>query len=421
MSYNKTVLNNGVRIITEEIEHLQSVSLGIWINTGSRDETDTENGISHFIEHMSFKGTPTRSSLDIAKNLDAIGGLSNAFTGKENTCFYGRVLGKHFPTLAEVLSDIFLNPLFDPINMEREREVIFQEINMMEDTPDDRLNVLFNSRFWFGHPLGRSILGTGETVSAINRETISKYIRNYYIPERIMVVAAGNVHHEAMVSHLGPIFESALKGGSPTHERLAPASKGGVSLHFKELEQVHLCFGAEAPSQVDDDRFACAIFNTILGGNMSSRLFQEVRENRGLAYSIYSFLSSYVDAGLLGVYAATELKNIRPLLETVQQEIRKMCNGDFTQDDLTAAREHLIGGIYLSSESADSRMMRIAKNESVFGTEVTYEELVDRLEKVVLNDIVEIADKVFRNRDLTFASLGPLKDESLVKECLNMN
>jgi len=420
MNYNKTVLNNGVKILTEEIEHLQSVSLGIWVNTGSRDETDTENGVSHFIEHMSFKGTPTRSSLDIAKDLDAIGGLSNAFTGKENTCFYGKVLGKHFPILADVLSDIFLNPLFDPINMEREREVIFQEINMMEDTPDDRLNVLFNGQFWSGHPLGRSILGTGETVSGINQEVISKYIRNYYLPERIMVVAAGNIHHEEMLSRLGPVFESAFKGGGPNPERSAPASKRGVSLHFKELEQVHLCLGAEAPSQIDDDRFACAIFNTILGGNMSSRLFQEVRENRGLAYSIYSFLSSYADAGLLGVYAATEPKNIEPLLETVQQEIRKMCNGDFIQDDLTAAREHLIGGIYLSSESADSRMMRIAKNESVFDREVTYEELVDKLEKVVLDDIVDIAGKVFRNGDLAFASLGPLEDENMVRECLNI-
>lgn len=420
MTYNKTILNNGVRIITEEIEHLKSVSLGIWVNTGSRDETDQENGVSHFIEHMSFKGTPTRSSLDIARDLDAIGGLSNAFTGKENTCFYGRVLGKHFPILAEVLSDIFLNPLFDPINMEREREVIFQEINMMEDSPDDNLNELFNSRFWFDHPMGRSILGTGETVSTINQKTISNYIRNYYIPERIMVVAAGKVDHETMVSHFGPVFDSALKGGSPNPERSVPAPKGGVSLHFKELEQVHICLGGEAPSQIDHGRFACAIFNTILGGNMSSRLFQEVRENRGLAYSIYSFLSSYADTGLLGVYAATEMKNIKLLLETVQQEIRKMCGGDFTQNDLAAAREHLIGGIYLSSESADTRMMRLAKNESIFGREVSYEELVDSLEKVVLDDVVEIAGGVFRNQDLTFASLGPLEDENLVRECLNM-
>ena len=411
--YHKTTLKNGVRVISERLEHLRSVSLGIWINIGSRDEMSSENGVSHFIEHMSFKGTPNRSGIQIAKDLDAIGGLSNAFTGKETTCFHGRVLAKHFGLLAEILSDIFLNPTFDPVDMEREREVIFQEINMTEDSPDENLHMLFNSLFWAEHPIGRSILGTGETVSAISKEVALNYIRKSYTPENILVVAAGDVDHQEMVSYFDPVFESAPGESGLSSARSVPLSNGGLSVHFKELEQVHICLGGEAPSQVAEKRFACAILNTIFGGNMSSRLFQEIREKRGLAYSVYSFLSTYVDAGLLGVYAATEQRNLNRVLETIQNEIRKLCEGELTQSDLTAAKEHLIGGIYLASESADNRMMRIAKNEFVFGRYVDYEELVSSLEQVSIDEVVETANDSFRKTKISFAALGPLKDEDL--------
>ena len=411
--YRKTILKNGVRIISERLEHLRSVSLGIWINIGSRDEMSSENGVSHFIEHMSFKGTRNRSGIQIAKDLDAIGGMSNAFTGKETTCFHGRVLAKHFGLLAEILSDIFLNPTFNPIDMEREREVIFQEINMTEDSPDENLHMLFNRLFWAEHPIGRSILGTGETVSAINKESILDYIRKSYTPENILVVAAGDVDHQKMVSYFEPVFESAPGESGLSSVRSVPSSNGGLSVHFKELEQVHICLGGEAPSQVAEKRFACAILNTILGGNMSSRLFQEIREKRGLAYSVYSFLSTYVDAGLLGVYAATEQRNLNRVLETIQNEIGKLCEGDLTESDLAAAKEHLIGGIYLASESADNRMMRIAKNEFVFGRHVDHEELVTNLERVSIDEVVETANDTFRKSKVSFAALGPLKDENL--------
>ena len=411
--YHKTTLKNGVRVISERLEHLRSVSLGIWINIGSRDEMSSENGVSHFIEHMSFKGTRNRSGLQIAKDLDAIGGLSNAFTGKENTCFHGRVLGKHFGLLAEILSDIFLNPTFNPVDMEREREVIFQEINMTEDSPDENLHMLFNRLFWAEHPIGRSILGTGETVSAISKESILNYIQKSYTPENILVVAAGDVDHQKMVSYFEPVFESAPGESGLNSVRSAPSSNGGLSVHFKELEQVHVCLGGEAPSQVAEKRFACAILNTILGGNMSSRLFQEIREKRGLAYSVYSFLSTYVDAGLLGVYAATEQRNLNRVLETIQNEIRKLCEGELTEPDLTAAKEHLIGGIYLASESADNRMMRNAKNEFVFGKYVEHEELVTNLERVSVDEVIETVNDTFRKSKVSFAALGPLKDENL--------
>ena len=411
--YRKTILKNGVRIISERLEHLRSVSLGIWINIGSRDEMSSENGVSHFIEHMSFKGTRNRSGIQIAKDLDAIGGMSNAFTGKETTCFHGRVLAKHFGLLAEILSDIFLNPTFNPIDMEREREVIFQEINMTEDSPDENLHMLFNRLFWAEHPIGRSILGTGETVSAISKEVALNYIRKSYTPENILIVAAGDVDHQEMVSYFEPVFESAPGESGLSSARSVPLSNGGLSVHFKELEQVHVCLGGEAPSQVAEKRFACAILNTIFGGNMSSRLFQEIREKRGLAYSVYSFLSTYVDAGLLGIYAATEQRNLNRVLETIQNEIRKLCEGELTQSDLAAAKEHLIGGIYLASEGADNRMMRIAKNEFVFGKYVDYEELVSSLEQVSIDEVVETANDTFRKSKISFAALGPLKDENL--------
>jgi len=409
--HHKTRLDNGVRIISERMDHLRSVSLSIWVNTGSRDEAYPENGVSHFIEHMSFKGTRHRDSLEIAKELDIIGGLSNAFTGKENTCFHGRVLDCHFNRLADILSDIFLNSTFDPIEMEREREVILQEIYMMEDTPDDNLHTLFNALFWDGHPIGRPILGTGETVSAISKETILNYIHKFYVPEEILVAAAGNVDHQEIVSFFQPLFASLSGDGRNGAKRSVPVSKGGFATHHKALEQVHICMGGVAPSQMDDQRFACAVFNAILGGNMSSRLFQEVREKRGLAYSVYSFLSTYVDAGLLGIYAATEPRHLNRLLQTIQKEIRKLCDSDLTESEVRAAKDHIIGGIHLGSESADNRMMRIAKNEFTFGRYVDYEELVSSLEQVRIEDVVAVARRTFQEGHLSFAALGPLENE----------
>ena len=411
--YCKTVLKNGVRIISEELDHLKSVSLGLWVNVGSRDEERPENGISHFIEHMTFKGTRDRSSLQIAKDLDAIGGLSNAFTGKENTCFHARILGKHFGLLSDILSDIFLNSTFDPDDMERERQVILQEISMVEDSPSDNIHELFNGLFWLDQPMGMSTLGTGETVSAIKKENILKYINKFYVPERIIVAAAGNVDHKSMVANFEPLFESMPDGGKPYPERSALSSNAGVSIHFKDMEQVHICLGGEAVSQASDERFAYAILNTILGGNMSSRLFQEIREKRGLAYSVYSFVSSYTDSGLLGVYVATDSRNVNSALDAIQAEIKKISKGELSDSDLVAAKDHLIDGVYLASESTDNRMMRIAKNEFIFERYIDYDELVSNLENVTVDQVVEVAGNIFQENKVTLATLGPFKEEEL--------
>ncbi len=410
--YHKTVLKNGVRIISERLEHLRSVSLAIWVDAGSRDEVKSENGIFHFTEHMIFKGTENRSSLQIAKELDAIGGLSNAFTGKENTCFHARVLGEHFAQLADILSDIFLHSTFDVDDLERERQVILQEISMVEDTPDDHIHVLFNRLFWADHPIGMPVLGNEKTVSAIERETILKYINKFYVPDRILVAGAGNVDHQSMVSYFEPLF-SQLEAGNSNPNNDIPRSSAGVSVQYRDLEQVHICLGGEAPSQTSDKRFACVVLNTILGGNMSSRLFQEIRENRGLAYSVYSFLSSYIDAGLLGVYVATDSQNVNPVLEAIKNEIKKICKGEISKSDLAAAVDHLIGGIYLSSESADNRMLRIAKNEFVFQKYVSYEELVSKLQQVTVDEVVEVASDIFQDGTVSLSTLGPIKKDDL--------
>ncbi len=415
--YNKTVLDNGVRIITEQMDHLQSVSLGVWVNVGSRDETISENGISHFIEHMSFKGTRNRSGLQIAKALDAIGGLSNAFTGKEDICFTGRVLGKHFPILADILTDIFLFPIFDPDDMERERRVILQEIAMEEDIPEDKIHMLFNRLFWTGHPIGMSILGTGEIVSSIRKETILAYIKKYYVPERMLVVAAGNLDHESMVSYFKPFFDPLEKNGLVS-ERSVPYSNSGVSINFKETEQVHICLGGEAPSLLSEERFACIVLNTVLGGSMSSRLFQEIRENRGLAYSVYSFVSAYPDTGLMAVYVATDPRNANPALEAIQTELKRVSKGEITDADLDAAKEYLIGSIYLSSESADSRMMRLAKNEFVYNRYVPYEKVASDLNKVTVDEVVKVANDIFQGNMISLATLGPIREEELDRNCI---
>ncbi|MDZ7697319.1 MAG: pitrilysin family protein [Deltaproteobacteria bacterium] len=417
---NKTELKNGVRIISKHLDHVRSVSLAIWVNTGSRDEMPSESGVSHFIEHMSFKGTRNRTGLEIAKSLDAFGGLSNAFTGKENTCFYGRVLGKHFHRMADILSDIFLNPTFNPEDLEREREVIFQEINMMEDSPDDKIHVLFNGLCWADHPMGRSTLGTGETVSAISQASILSYIERFYSPDRILVAAAGDVDHEEMVAYFKPIFENTAKSRG-LGKRIPPTSTSGFSIYPKELEQVHICLGGKAASQVDDARFACAILNTVLGGNMSSRLFQEIREKEGLAYSVFSFLSAYMDAGLLGVYAATEPRHVNAVLHIMNREIQKLCNGALAEQDLASAKEHIIGGIYLASESTDNQMMRLARNEFVFGRYISHEEVVKRIEAVPFREVIDVANRIFRNENIAFTALGPLESDAVDRNCLLFN
>ncbi len=411
--YHKTVLENGLKIISETVDYARSVSIGIWINAGSRDEKPKENGISHFIEHMSFKGTKKRSALQIAKELDSIGGMSNAFTGKENTCFHARVLGRHFPIVADILSDIFLNSLFDPAEIEKERGVILQEIKMMEDSPEEYVHDLLQRNFWKGHPISMPVMGTEDSVMSITRDMIIDYVKRHYLPRNVIISAAGAISHKELTEYFVPLFEKIESKNENDPKREPPKSNTSVSVNYKKLEQIHICLGVEAVSVKDERRFPVNVLNTILGGNMSSKLFQKIREEKGLAYSVYSFLSLYTDTGLLGIYAACEPDNVNKVLSLINEEIRKIIAGQINKDDLESAKNYIVGGLLLSSESIENRMIRIAKNEFLFDRYVPYEEVVDKINRVSLDDVISAAEMLFNNKTLTFVALGPIHEKDI--------
>jgi predicted Zn-dependent peptidase len=406
----KTVLPNGIRIVTETLPYLYSVSVGIWVDNGSRDENPEENGISHFIEHMIFKGTRHRSALEIAKEMDAIGGMSNAFTSKEQTCFYTRVLENHLDQGVRILLDIFLNSLFDPEELERERLVVLQEISMVEDTPDEFTHVLLGETAYQGNALAQSILGTPETVQAINQDKILSYLQRSYIPEKIVVAAAGKVDHETFVNKVSAELNK-IPLRAPIHNRLAPALSSRKKVVYKDLEQVHLAWATRAPSASDPRRYVSTLLNVIMGGNMSSRLFQEVREKRGLAYSIYSFLSAYQDIGMWGVYTAVAKETLTQTMEVINQEIKKLKKGELTLSELEDAKEFVKGGFLLGAESSDNRMTRIAKNEMTFGRDLSFEEILTDLAKVTIDDVITLAEEILQSDKFAVVSLGPVAEE----------
>jgi predicted Zn-dependent peptidase len=418
MTYKKTVYPTGIKVITASIPHAQSVSLGIWVNAGSRDEPDDERGIFHLVEHMIFKGTKRRSALQIAKDLDAIGGFSNAFTSKEQTCFHARVLGKHLPFLTELFSDIFINSVFDEQDLELEKSVVFQEIHMTEDTPDEYVHILADESFWGGEPLGRPILGTRETVGEITQRKILECVSRFYSPERLIIAAAGNVAHEALIDYLSPLFESLPDGPDVPGAGRTPSITPTVLFYPKELEQVHICVGAEASSLSGENRFAEAILNTLLGGNMSSMLFQEVRENRGLAYAVYSYISAYIDTGLIRIYVATDKEKTSSVLELIASLIKRIQDGDLSSSDIERAKEYLIGGILLSAENTNSIMMRLAKNEFIFERDVSNEELIADVEKVRLQDVIEASARLFSEGRIALTALGPVDEGKITVDSL---
>ncbi len=394
-----------MRVVTEQISHLHSVSMGIWLNVGSRDEEENESGLTHFIEHMLFKGTQQRSALEIAKQLDAVGGMSNAFTSKENTCFHAKVLDTHLPLVVEILSDIFLQSVFDQVEVEREREVILQEINMVEDTPDEYVHILFNKNFWDGNSLGRPIFGNVQTVKSFTREMILEYLNRGYHPDRIVLTAAGNVNHQEFLELVGPAFSNIERHGH-NFDRTPPRANSRVDLYSRDIEQIHLCLGTRGTSLQEKERYCCSILNVILGGSMSSRLFQEVRERRGLAYSIYSFLSSQTDTGMMGIYGAVRPDNIKETLELIRLELSRFKREPISDTELRAAKEHIKGGIYLAAENTDNRMSRLAKNEMIFNRFVTYEEIEADLERVTVEDIQALAQQIFQPEVMSLVLLG---------------
>ncbi len=404
---NKTRLSNGVRIVTKRIPHFQSVSMGIWLNAGARDEAPEENGLSHFIEHMIFKGTATRSAYQIAKEFDAIGGHTNAFTSMETTCYHAKVMAEHLPTMAEILSDIFLNSVFDPAEVDRERPVIFQEIGMLEDNPEEFIHVLAAQTFWGDSPLGRSVLGSRENLMQFTAEAVRAFFRKLYQPDRILICAAGHTGHDRVVDLMGPAFE-AIGPGDGFPKRIPPNGRGRVRIVRKKLEQAHLCLGAPGLSLTHPKRYAFSLLNTLLGGNMSSRLFQEIRERRGLAYNVYSFVSAYADVGMFGIYAACEAKRIKDVLAVMLDQLRRLKTDPVEAVELKNAKAFLKGSLCLTSESVDNQMVRLAQNEILFNKQIPLRQVIQKIEAVSAEEIRDLAGEVLDADRLALTLLGPI-------------
>jgi len=408
---NKTLLPNGVKIISKKMPHIRSVSMGVWVNVGARDETDEQNGLSHFIEHMIFKGTARRDAYQIAKEFDAIGGHTNAFTAMEHTCYHAKVLDSHMETMVDILADIFLNSAFDPQEIERERPVIFQEIGMVEDAPEEYVHLLAGHNFWGDHPLGRSILGTRENILNFDSQTIKEFFRRFYHPERIVIAVCGNADHDRIVDLVGPAFGSIIKGQS-LPERCSPRIKPCMRAHNRTLEQVHICLSTLGLSITDPRRFAFSLLNTLLGGNMSSRLFQEIREKRGLAYSVYSFISSHVDTGLFGIYTGVHPDNVRQAIELIVQTMNNICRTPISATELQDAKEYTKGNLILAGENVDNQMVRLAQNEIHFNDYIPIEWVIDQIEAVTAEDIQKLAQTLFKTEQSSATILGPVDENA---------
>ena len=403
--YRKTILPNGIRLVTERIPHVRSVAVGVWVDTGSRHEPGDRGGISHFIEHLVFKGTESRSAEDIARAVDSVGGQMDAFTTKEHTCFYVTVLDEHLPLAADLLADILLHPRFDAGDIEREKTVVLQEFGMVEDTPDDVIHDLFAERIWPQHPLGRPILGDRKVVQALDRDTLLRYFRMEYCPERITIAAAGHVRHEQLVDLLGNRFLDFRQPGAPRTVE-PPVLATSLDLIERPLEQVHFVLGGLGLEQDAPERYALFLLNTIFGGSMSSRLFQVVREREGLVYSIHSGNAAFRDSGLFYVYAGTEPAHFRRVVDLTLAEFRSLRADGVTPDELRRAKDHLKGSLMLSLESTGSRMTRIAKQELYFRRSFTFDEILADIERVTVQDVKVLGERLLAG-PLSLVALGP--------------
>ncbi len=417
--FAKTVLNNGIRVVSQEMPDHRSVSLGIWVENGSRHESRDENGISHFIEHLLFKGTEKRTAAQIAEEMDAVGGILNAFTAKEHTCYYAKVLDENLPLAIDLLTDIFLHSMFDNDEIERERSVILQEISQVEDTPDDYVHDLFSHDFFKDHPLGRPICGRSETVSRFRRDDFLSFFHARYCPGRVIVAGAGHLKHDALVkevaARLGCVDNPASETSTASEGDLLPQTQRGVFRHVKPLEQIHLCLGGPGVHQSHPQRYAAYVLNTMLGGGMSSRLFQEIREKRGKAYSVYSFMSSYRDVGYQGVYAGTSIESVEDVVELILIELQKIAGGEVLEAEIRRTQGQLVGSMMLGLESTDSWMSHIARDEIYFGRAMTTDEICQNIRSVTRDEVVDLAQALFRPAGMALCLLGDLEDDLKLK------
>jgi len=405
----QAVLPNGTRVITERVPGVRSVAVGVWVDAGSRDEAPEQSGVAHFVEHMLFKGTRRRSARDIAEAIDATGGQLNAFTTKETTCYYARVLDEHLPLALDILADMLFESVFRPEDLAREREVILEEIRLAEDTPEELVHDVFEKALFGAHPLARPVLGSERTVAACTRQDLLRFVQAHYTPDGLVIAAAGNVDHAVLLEHVARLFDSPARpraGRGPAAFSYRPA----YVMVEKDCEQVHLCVGAPSLPRTHPQRFALHLLDTILGGGMSSRLFQELRENRGLVYSTYSYHSGYRDTGVLAVYAGTSPDKAAEVLDLIRAELAAVHRGDISAAELDRAKEQAKGALVLSLENTTARMSRLGRAVLDGQDYLSPRELMRRIDAVTLEEVRCLADELLPPERLTIVGLGAIPD-----------
>ena len=407
----KEYLENGIPVVMEPFKNIRSVAVGVWVKVGSRYEKPAMNGISHFPEHMFFKGTTKRSPKDIAVEIDSMGGDLNAFTSRENTAFYIKVLDEYLEKGVDLLSDIFVHSTFPENELEKEKKIIKEEVKMVEDTPDDYIHDLFNQTIWGQEGLGQSILGRRETIASFTREDLMHHISKYYGTKDIIISCAGKFQPAKLMGLLRDRF-GGLRRGSEPKKGPPPEFRSDVKVYTKDIAEAHVCIGVPSVSQTSEDRYALFVLNTLLGGGVSSRLFQEIRENRGLAYSVYSYTSMYIDTGLWGVYAGVSKKRIREVAELIIHEMFSL-KDTLTAEELDKAKKHLKGNMILGLESTNSRMNNIARQEISFGRYISPDEISKAVEIVSLKQIKELSERLLAKKSLSITAYGPLQKDVL--------
>jgi len=411
--YNRQVLPNGMVVLTERMPAVKSASIGVWVKVGSRDESPEVAGVSHFIEHMLFKGTERRSAQEIAKAIDAVGGTLDAFTSRESTCFYAKVLGEHLPLAIDILADTFLNSRLARDDIDRERQVVLQEIKMVEDTPDDLVHDLFAEAIWGDHPVARPILGQKEIVLRLSQSDIRRHMDRFYRPDCTIIAAAGDIEHDRLVDLVSRAFDG-FDGQSIHLDPPAPVSMPAVRVEERDTAQLHLCLGMDGLPHAHEDRYAISLLNAMLGGSMSSRLFQEVREKRGLAYSIYSYQASYRDCGLLVVYAGTSPESSSQVVDLIRAECARLRDEPVDPIDLQQAKDQLKGNLLLGLEGTSSRMTRLAKMEIYFQRNHELDEIIAGIEGVSADQFQALAERILRDEAFAITSIGPLPQAALL-------
>src|ERR1700674_882194 len=413
----KTVLPNGIRVLSERIPHVRSASVGLWVGVGSAHEEPAARGISHCIEHMLFKGTPTRDAQQIAELMDSVGGHLNAFTDKESTCYHARVVDVHAPLTMDVLADMFLHSNFDPAELRKEQQVILEEIRMYDDSPDEVSHDLFIRSVWAGSPLGEPTIGYEQTVRAITKESIVRYKASRYSPNAVVICAAGNVDHTAFAKQIETLF-GGMRGGGPPEDPAKPEFQAVTVVQPKDCEQVYLLFGAEGFSARDDRRYAVSVLDTILGSGMASRLFHEIREKRGLAYSVYSSHTPYRTAGLFTISATTGPDNAAEVVTLVRNELARIVQDGALEAEAARAKEHLKGGLLLSLESTSTRMLRLGRSELSLGRYLAISEVIERVDAVTLDDVNNLARMLFAPGRTALTVVGPVSEDFAANHAL---